>query len=64
MLVIVSTCGEARLDESIEDHESGKTFCFKGLQKVTEATLLKGNSTPEAISVNDNATSVILAFGI
>ena len=33
MLVIVLTCGEARLNESIEDHESGKTFCFKGLSR-------------------------------
>ena len=29
MLVIVSTYGESRLNESMADHKPGKTFCFK-----------------------------------
>ena len=34
MLVIVLTYyGETGFNESIADHESGKTFCFKGLSR-------------------------------
>ena len=33
-------------------------------QKITEATLLKGNSTPETFRVNDNATSAARSISI
>ena len=33
-------------------------------QKMTEATLLKGNSTPETFKVNDNAKSATRTIGI
>ena len=39
-------------------------FFLRFKQKMTGATMLKGNSTPETFRVNDNATSAARTIGI